>query len=179
MARSIEREVIQAGGWMQWAVRDIERRAEGVLPNPFMDEWDFLTRAVWTTDEAAGAVRQFPALGYIEEMVRERRRHRIFAIEKSRRMLVSWTFCALYLYNVLTRRTQGDYIASRKLETSCELVGRLVGIHERIPASLWKNRPDIVLHAGPTGKGYRRIDVPRTGSFVEAVAEGKDQLRQY
>ena len=166
----------------------ISELLEGVRPlckgtqarSPFSDTMDFLTRAVWTVDEARGEVRQFPAeLEYIRYIVEERVKHPLFAIEKSRRMLVTWTFCAVYLYDVLTERNHADFIACRKLEASCELLGRMVAIYDHIPESVWGNKPGLVRHAGYSGKGYRRLDCPENNSFVEAVAEGKDQLRQY
>jgi hypothetical protein len=163
----------------QYAADYIAARIAPKVASPFRDSWDFLTRGVWTRDEASGQVRQFPALDYIHYWTGEREKHRIFAIEKSRRMLVSWTFCAVYLYNILTNKHQADYIASRKLETSCELLGRLEFIYENIPVEVWPDKSAIIKHAGYSGKGYRRLECPATDSAVEAVAQGKDQLRQY
>lgn len=150
------------------------------IKSPFADAWDFLSRAVFTRDEARGEIRRFPAeRDYLRYLVEVRPRYRIFAVEKSRRMYISWLFCGLYLYDTLTQSNHANYIGSRKLETSCELLGRIYQVYESIPAVVWPDKPQLQTHAGYSGKGYRRLDCAATGSFLEAVAQGKDQLRQY
>lgn len=152
----------------------------GDRADPFTDAWDFLSRAVWTEDQASGRVRQFPYhLEYVRELVRQRDGCPIFCVEKSRRMVCSWTFCALYLYDTLTQPNHANYIGSRALGPSSELVDRLVFIHEHIPASVWPDKPAIKTYAGPGGQGTGVVEVPSIGSFCRAVAQGKDQLRQF
>jgi hypothetical protein len=147
--------------------------------SPFADAWDFCCRAVFTRDEARGEVRPFPRYNYLAKLLDARAGHLLFAVEKSRRMYVSWFFVCIYLYDTLTQPNHANYIASRKLETSCELLGRMYQVYESIPTAIWAKKPSFICHAGPTGQGFRRLDCPAVGSHCEAVAEGKDQLRQY
>lgn len=54
----------------------------------------------------------------------------------------------------------------------------MLGVYERIPASKWPNKPEL-LPTGKAGMGYTLLACPTTGSYVQAVAQGADQLRQY
>ena len=157
--------------------------AESVSRSPFRDAWDFCKSAVWTIDEARGEVRPFPCgerYSYLREMTYERERHPIFAVEKSRRMFMTWWMLSLYLYDVLTQKNHANFVGSRKMESSAYLLGpsRMLGIWERIPAEVWPTKPELK----PVGKleaGYSRLECIQTGSYVQAIASGADQLRQY
>lgn len=94
-------------------------------------------------------------------------------------MMATWIVTTIYLYDILTESYHANYVASRKLEGSCDLLGRAFAVYERIPEDLWPDKPELRTYAGYRGKGYSRIECPATGSFMEAVAEGPDQLRQY
>ncbi len=117
------------------------REAERV---PFVDAWEFLSKAVWTRDEASGEVRRFGTdntgygegrFEYLRYLTGERGKHRIRAYEKSRRMLITWWLLALYVYDVMTERNHLDAVASDKLEKSAYLLGgdRMKFIYEMIP----------------------------------------------
>jgi len=145
---------------------------------PYEDESDFIFNAVWTRDEASGEVRKFEYEDYLDYIIKRRKGCQVFAIEKSRRMRISWLFTAIYLYDILVYKNHANYIASRKLGSSAELLGRMRFIYDHIPRTEW-DVPAIKCRVDTEGKGYIRIDVPDNDSFVEAVAEGRDQLRQY
>lgn len=160
-------------------ILELEAQAQTALTNPFSGPWDYLTRAVYTQDQAAGSVRQFPNLDYLRYTVESRERCKLFAVIKSRRMIISWLMCALYLYETATAANQASYIASRKYETSCELVGRLAFIYDHIPHEVWPNKPLMERRAGQNSVGNSVLSFPALSSKVFAVAEGSDQLRQY
>jgi hypothetical protein len=149
-----------------------------------VDEWDFLSRAVYTKDEAKGEIRQFPQYTYLEYLTRTRRENYltppIHAYEKSRRMLISWWLLSLYLYDTLTQYNHANFVGSRKLEGSAYFLGeeRILGVYERIPADVWPNKPQLI-HGSKRGMGYETLTCPETGSFLMAIASGADQLRQY
>jgi hypothetical protein len=161
-----------------------ERIAPQNVGSPFANEWDFLTRAVWTKDEASGEIRQFPAWEYLKYLT-ERRREAyldpaVHAYEKSRRMMVTWWLSALYLYDTLTQANHANFIGTRKLETSAYILGdhRILGLYERIPDAVWPNKPTL----DPQNKydlGFEYLHCPQTGSYIQAIASGADQLRQY
>jgi hypothetical protein len=158
---------------------------------PFQGEIDFLKRGVWTKDEATGQVLQFPTgtnperFAYLEEIVKERQDaaamgEMIFVVEKSRRMMMTWLFLALYLYDTLARQNHANFVGSRKMETSAFLLGdeRMMFIYNHIPTTLWKDKPELLARV-KFGGGYTRLECPQTGSYLQAIASGADQLRQY
>lgn len=148
-----------------------------------------MSRAVWTKDEATGSIRKFPAdeeyngehrFAYIEYLSSIRLLHRIFAVDKCRRMFVSWWLCCEYLYDTLTQQNHANFWVSKKLEDAAYVLGeeRILGVYNRIPAEVWPGKPDL-LRTGKRGKGYELLTCPQTGSYIQAVPEGADQLRQY
>ncbi|MDD5277868.1 MAG: hypothetical protein PHR16_17565, partial [Methylovulum sp.] len=62
------------------AILEIEAQTQTALTNPFAGPWDYLTRAVYTQDQAAGSVRQFPDLEYLRHVVEARERCKLFAV---------------------------------------------------------------------------------------------------
>jgi phage FluMu gp28-like protein len=169
--------------WRTYAEKELASRLRPKTDNPFTDCWDFLSRACWTKDEATGKIVQFPSderhqyLRYITEV---RPQHPIFAVEKSRRMMATWLFVCIYLYDTLTQRNHANFWVSKKLGDAAYVLGeeRLQGVYNRIPADVWPNKPEM-LFSGKEGKGHRIVSCPSTGSSLEAVASGADQLRQY
>jgi hypothetical protein len=113
--------------------------------NPFPTTWDFLSRAVWTRDEASGRIRKFPSADimhdgeprfeYLKHLTDHRLDHTIAAYEKSRRMLVTWWAVAVYLDDILRNQTHLNAVASDKLEKSAYLLGgdRMEFIYRHIP----------------------------------------------
>lgn len=156
---------------------------------PFSSEWDFLRRACITKDEASGQLRPFPAdlehdgerrFAYLEYLTETRKQHPIFAVEKSRRMMITWWLLCLYLYDTLTQRNHANYVGSRKMESSAYLLGeeRILGVYKRIPRDVWPDKPELI-PSGKLGMGYSTLSCPATGSYIQAIASGADQLRQY
>lgn len=143
-----------------------------------------MCEAVSTLDEAAGLERPFPQWEYLKELTERRRQFfldpPIHAYEKCRRMFVTWWMLALYLYDTLTQKNHANFVGSRKLEASAYLLGpqRMLGIWERIKPKVWQNKP-LLVPESKNGLGYERLLCPETGSYVQAIASGADQLRQY
>ena len=77
---------------MTRTLAEIDAELFALLQQP-VDDWHFLSSCVWTKDEATGTIRQFPAAAprydYLRYLTGIRRQHPLFAIEKSRRMLVT------------------------------------------------------------------------------------------
>ena len=155
----------------------------GVL-SPFVSEWDFCIRGVITKDESVGELRPFPAHDYLRYVIEERNRSKAdsvpFVLDKSRRMLVTWLMLSLYLYDTLTCSNLAYFIGSRKLESSAYLLGpeRLFGIWDRIPDAVWPGKPALEC-TGKHGMGYTVVSCAATGSYIQAIASGADQLRQF
>jgi hypothetical protein len=184
MAQSATTRVIaEAGGTDVYLNRMVCSMLRPTGSSPFKDEWDFLTRSVWTKDEATGSIRQFPheeRYDYLRQLTLIRKQHPIFAIEKSRRMLITWWMLSLYLFDTLTMKNHANFVVSKKLGDSAYLLGddRILGVYKRIPESTWKNKPRLI-ESGKEERGFTLLTCPDTGSYLQAVASGADQLRQY
>lgn len=162
---------------------EIDAELLELLQQP-VDDWQFLSTCVWTKDEASGSIRQFPAADpnfeYLQYLTGVRRQHNFFAIEKSRRMMVSWWLTSIYLFDTLTQPNHANFIVAKKLEDSAYWLGeeRILGVYRRIPGEVWQSKPELQ-ETGKQGKGYTLLSCSATGSYLQAVASGADQLRQY
>jgi len=158
--------------------------------HPFADAWDYLSRAVWTKDEASGQVRQFPAtllhegelrFDYLRYLTEQRPNHRVRAYEKSRRMLITWWLLALYLYDIMTEHNHLNAVASDKLEKSAYLLGsdRMEFIYNHIPETVWPDKPVVKFEHRAGMNGWRTVRCEDTDSAIMAVASGESQMQQY
>jgi len=95
-------------------------------------------------------------------------------------MLISWWLLSLYLYDTLTQTNHANFVGSRKLETSAYMLGdeRIFGVYNRIPLDVWPNKP-VLTATGKHENGYTLIKCETTGSYIQAIASGADQLRQF
>jgi hypothetical protein len=168
-----------------------KRLLTGSQPAPFTDSWDFLSRAVWTKDEASGTIRQFPGniiweetgelqYGYLREIINIIEREQLIALDKCRRMMITWCIMSWLLYDTLTQPNHANFVVSKKLEDAAYLLGdeRALGVYRRIPDDVWPNKPQLEW-TGKDGMGYDLLSCPSTGSYIQAVAQGADQLRQF
>lgn len=197
--------------WRDFFADEFEKRAmPASRTDPFSDDWDFLSRAVWTQDEAARQIRQFPAalmhdgepqFDYLRYLTGERRKYRVRAYEKSRRMLITWWLLALYLRDLMTEKQSLAAVASDKLQKSAYLLGpsRMQLIYDLIPpvtapveerlralgyeiepfkADIWPGKPRVTFEQ-KEGEGWRLAKCEATGSTIMAVASGETQMQQY
>ncbi|KKW13333.1 MAG: hypothetical protein UY48_C0002G0024 [Candidatus Gottesmanbacteria bacterium GW2011_GWB1_49_7] len=156
--------------------------ARGIYAAGWAGAWAFLTRQVFTRDEAdpQAPIKPFPDKEYLRLLTQRWVEEKLLAVPKSRRMLVSWALTALHLWDALLHEYRAIYIGARKLEGSEELVGRCKFIHEhlRMPGLF----PVVKTRAARASKhpeAVNALHVPETGSSIQAVAEGADQMRQY
>lgn len=144
------------------------------------EPWFFVRDCCWTKDEAdGGRVKRMPDKEYLRYVARVWRDERLLAVPKSRRMLMTWLFLCLHLWAALFRPNGAVFIQSKKQEDSEFLLGedRLLFVYRRLPTEFpW---PGLVkAMAGRSGKGYSYVRFDN-GSFIAAVGQGPDQLRQY
>ena len=182
------------------------RREQRAGPNPFENEWDFLSRACFTRDEATRRILRFPSgerWEYLRELTAIANEHKILVVDKSRRMLITWWGMARWLYYTLTDANSANWVASDKLEKSAYLLGseRMWFIYEHIPPvseqvarrlesqgydpgpfreQIWPNKPELLPRGlEAQGRGWRTLICPSLGSSCTAVARGETQMQQY
>jgi len=138
----------------------------------------FLTDCCWTMDEAdQGKVKRFPEKPHIRVIADRWLRYDVLLVPKSRRMMCTWTFLALHLWAALFHGNSAIFIQSKKAEDSQFLLGekRLLFLYRNLPAGY----PWAGIERAIKGKnGYDRLYFDN-GSYIYAVAQGADQLRQY
>ncbi len=144
------------------------------------DPWLFVKECCRTKDEAdGGKVKSMPDKGYLRYVTEVWREESLLAIPKSRRMLMTWLFLCLHLWAALTRPNAAVFIQSKKQEDSEFLLGedRLMFVYRQLPQEFpWPALEKAM--AGKSGKGYAYLRFAN-GSYVAAVGQGPDQLRQY
>ena len=140
-----------------------------------------LSRQVFTQDEhdPTIAAKPFPDKAYIRWMVASWLATRQNLWEKSRQMMASWTFCALYLHDAQFHTNRLNFIQSKKEEDSDALVQRCFFIYEHqepwlkamYPAKYSYCHIDFYL----PGSKAQKIPVSR----IWGIPQGGDVLRQH
>jgi len=137
--------------------------------------WLFVREACLTVDEAdAGSIKRFPDLPYLRRVCEAWENHRLLAIPKSRRMMLTWVMLALHLHLALFTPRSAVFVQSKKADDSEYLIGdnRMLFIYNHLPRWLRRYGLPEVRH-----KEYQLAF--GNGSIVRGIAQGPDQLRQY
>ncbi|NJM93622.1 MAG: hypothetical protein HC842_02230 [Cytophagales bacterium] len=100
--------------------------------------------------------------------------HPFLAVPKSRRMLMSWTNIALYLWDTAFHEARLNALVSRKEDASAELLSRARFIFDRIPKEVVPRELLPKLEATSTEMKFKELN-----SSLQAYAQGANQLRQY
>lgn len=133
-------------------------------------------------DESIPA-KPFPDKAYIREMVRLWLATKMNLWEKSRQMMASWLFCALYLHDTQFIKSTGgkrlNFIQSKKEEDSDALLKRCYFIYENQEPWLKAFYPAEYSYCHL--RFFNREDVERKLPIGElwAIPQGGDVLRQH
>lgn len=138
------------------------------------DPYFFLTRFCYTLDEhdSQTPVKQFPEKRYIRDLCDLFVVEDLLAIEKSRQMMVSWTFMGLALWFTMYREGIRTFIMSKKEKDANALLDRVKFIYEHLPQQLkqkYKSDPFK----------YCELKWSKRNSIIQAIPQGADQVRQY
>lgn len=137
--------------------------------------WRFATDCVRTLDQADQwePVKPFPAdLAYLRYILETAEREALCAIVKHRRMIITWTMCALATWDALFHEGRFIALVSKKEEDSDELVRRCKFIYDNIPKNALPVRPVAEYK-------YTQLRFPEIDTVIKGFAQGPDQLRQY
>lgn len=102
----------------------------------------FAMKYCWTIDIETNEVKLFPGYRYLINFLEENKDPQNEHVEKSRQMLVSWAFMALYLWDLTFKDNIANFITSRKEflvddggshSTPNSLMGRIRFMWERLP----------------------------------------------
>lgn len=146
------------------------------------DPWAFLADCVFTLDQVSenNPIKSFPThLDYLEFLCRLWQRERLLGLPKSRRMICSWLFISLYLWDTLFKPGRFNAFVSKKEDDSGELVARAEFIYRHIPT--WRI-PPITLPKIANGKMSKQpplLSFEEMHSKIQGFPQGSDQLRQF
>lgn len=135
-------------------------------------------RAVRTRDEVdkTSPIKAFPIdrFEYLRLYARLWAKERFVAVPKSRRMMMSWTNVALFVWDTMFNQGRANAFVSKKEDDSDELVRRARFIVENLD-------PEIIpLEFVPKHEyRYGKLSFPEIESTIQGFASGADQLRQY
>jgi len=148
-------------------------------------EYWIFSRQVYTHDEHDERVpaKPFPDKQYLREIVRMWQATKRTLWPKSRQMMLSWTFCALYLHDTQFKSQSGgrrlNFIQSKKEEDSDALLRRCYFIYEHQEPWLKAMYPAEYsychLRFFAVGDKERKLPVGE----LWAIPQGGDVLRQH
>jgi len=125
----------------------------------------FATKYCYTIDVETNEVKLFPEYPYLVDFLEENKDPHNEHLEKSRQMIVSWAFMALFLWDITFVDNIADFITSRKEflvddggshSTPNSLMGRI--------RFMWERLPDFL--KAPLEFSFLRITNHANGSFI-------------
>jgi len=137
--------------------------------------WVFFEHAVYTLDQADqwSPIKKFPAhLDYLRWMVDQIWTENLLAIVKHRRMVMTWTCCAMLLWDAMFHEGRFNALLSKKEEDADELVRRCKFVYDNIPKEVMPFKPACTLK-------YTELRFSEIDSIIKGFPQGADQLRQY
>lgn len=143
------------------------------------DPWFFLSNAVYTKNQIASGspTQKFPSdWPYLRLYAKLWEKNKLIAVPKSRRMTMSWTNIALYLWAAMFQPGRDFAFVSKKEDDSAELVKRAEFIYDHIPEDFIPRSllPQKATRAKPPALIFPEID-----SKIQGFPMGADQLRQF
>lgn len=139
-------------------------------PMPFLE-------CLFTLDQVdkANPIKRFPAhWPYIKLYTQVWLEENFIAVPKSRRMHMTWTNIALYLWDTIFHFGRHNAIVSKKENDSAELINRAEFLFDNIDP---KMLPPELLPKKKTKFGL--LEFHEINSKLQGFPSGADQLRQY
>lgn len=151
------------------------------------DPYYWMTNWAYTQDthDPENAIKPFPQKEYIDILVKLWLKEKLLLVPKSRQMLISWIFTALYLWDTQFHENRLTFFQSKKEDDANELVKRSRFIWDREPKFLKRYYEDgqyKELICNPHNHGehvYCLMDFPQINSKIKGIPEGGDIIRMY
>lgn len=125
------------------------------------------------TKDAPNPIKRFPKKAYLEELVDLWLANPLLLIPKSRQIMATWLFCALYLWDSQFHKGRHTYFQSKKEDDSDALVRERAGfILQHEPQFLWPRDFDPKRDINYCSIQFRSIH-----SQIAGIPEGGDQIR--
>lgn len=92
-------------------------------------------------------------------------------VPKSRQVMLTWLFCCVAAHEHLFRPARRTAFISKKFDDANNLIDRVMVVKKKLPADRF-NVPQVRRISGI-------MDVPETGSMIQAMSEEARELRSY
>lgn len=165
MSASPSPELLESSAWA------------GQSPYVFIRDWARTFDEVEAGKKDGLLVRSFPKKPHIGAYIDYWQESSILLVPKSRRMLATWTFCALDYWLAAFRRGVKVFIASTMRTKSDALLARCKFIHDQLPDPPHFPKQRMEWKNGQKGDPTRLI-FPELNSVIQSVSEDPDELRQ-
>lgn len=121
--------------------------------------------------QSSSPFERFPDLEYLYYVVR------VWSIEKrtcwpkSRQILMTWLFCALYLHDAMWNPSRLNFVQSKKEEDSDQVLERAWTIYQKLPLFMrgWQ----------PMKRTFCHLKSLKNRSHLWAIPEGPEHIRSY
>lgn len=113
-------------------------------------------------------VKLFPDKEYLHEIIRVFMSEKLILVEKSRRMMITWLFMGLFLWDTMYHPAVNTFFVSKKEDDADDLVSRAYSIYNQLPDFL----------KVPVRKKYCLLEFPDLSSKIMGVSQDSDALRQ-
>ena len=151
------------------------------------DPYYWLTNWAYTLDthDPENPEKPFPEKEYIKFIVDKWLKHKILIIPKSRQLMMSWLFTALYLWDTQFHFGKLTFFQSKKADDANDLVKRSKLIWDNEPMFLKRYYKDGEYHelkCNPQNQGmhvYSLLTLPDIKSEIRGVPEGGDVVRMH
>ncbi len=151
------------------------------------DPWYFIKNFVYTLDPHSPSqpIRKFPDKKYLEELTNIWLANPLLAVAKSRQMMATWLFSALYLWDTL-HKGKLNFFQSKKEEDANSVLDRSKFIYSYLPTVLkwgavdYSTFRDLSNVPAPTARDvYCNLSFPWLHSEIVAIPQGGDVIRMH
>lgn len=151
------------------------------------DPYYFLTKWCFTLDshDPENPIKTFPEKEYIKILVDLWMKQPLLLVPKSRQMMISWIFTALYLWDTQFHVGRLNFFQSKKSEDADQLVRRAKFMFDHEPKFLKRyyedgNFKELICNPQHNGQHtYGKLTFPNIYSEIRGIPEGGDIIRSY
>lgn len=148
------------------------------------DPWYWLKYFTFTMDEhdPTFKFKPFLARACYRILCRAWREFDIVFMEKSRQMLISWIFCALFLHDTMFQFNRRQFFQSEKEDKSEALIARVSHLYRGVTTITYPFIGEWLPKPKMTGQKFGTDSVfnfPDIGSSITAIAQGADQIPSF
>lgn len=153
----------------------------------YSDPYYWLTNWAFTIDthDQDNLQKPFPEKDYIKYIVDIWQKESIILFPKSRQMMMSWLFTALYLWDAQFHHGRLTFFQSKKADDANDLIKRSKKIWDNEPSFLKRYYDKGMFHdldCNPHNQGghiYNLLTFPQIDSEIRGIPEGGDIVRMH